>query len=161
MDTFTSDFKCLKINRTTVYVSQGAVTTLKANAFVVFQDSAFSINYGIAKKVADLSDDSYTAALTLFKEQAANIGRVFVCKASGELANLCNDVLSAVVLQSLTAETHQRKTSTAEIKATMKEILVKSEKLKTVTLGVPIFESEGLYYIPYSSTKLCVIEEMF
>ena len=147
LETFTADFKCLKLNETTVYVAQGDLSDLRADAIVVFQDSTFSVKYGIAEKLAKLSDNSYSDALPVSQIADADIGCVLNIKASGDLSAVCNNVIYAVVLKGSSDETPEKKPSTEKMKKTIRKILAKSEELKVVTLGVSLFEFEGLYYL--------------
>ena len=143
MESLLTKFSCLKINQASIYVAHGNVTAAKADAVVVFQDSSFSFESKIAKAVASLSGDRYPIAIEAFKDQEPIIGSVYRTKTSGDMTNLCANIIHAVVIESKESPTKKRLPTLDDMKKTCKSIFMKCQKLDVTTLGVPVFEIDG------------------
>ena len=140
---FKPNLKYLKLNKTTVYVAQGHVTALNADAIVVFQDSKFSNKNSVAKEVASMSGNTYIGRLELFKDQAAGIGSVYITNADGDLSSVCKLVIQAVLFQDCIDKATYTAPTASETKQTLKECLLKCEKRDVEVLGVPLLDPQG------------------
>ena len=140
---FKPNLKYLKLNKTTVYVAQGHVTALNADAIVVFQDSNFNNNNSVAKEVASMSGNTYIESLDFFKDQAAGIGSVYITKADGDLSSVCKLVIQAVLFQDSIDKATYTTSTASETKQTLKECLLKCEKMNVEILGVPLLDPPG------------------